>query len=101
MLWSILPPLALGLIENWFIGTHVIFHQIGLRLGGYPNAAFHPAPAAWAAINNNDALHTLPSIWRLLDPQGFLSNPHTLIGAVVGAGLIFCAIQLRMRRAEI
>jgi hypothetical protein len=32
---------------------------------------------------------------------GFFLSPETWIGAAVGAGLILCAIQLRMRRTEI
>jgi hypothetical protein len=49
----------------------------------------------------DDSITTPASIWRLLDPLGFLSSPATWIGIVVGIALIIAAIQLRLRRTEI
>jgi hypothetical protein len=37
----------------------------------------------------------------LLNVGGFFSSAETWIGGAVGAALIFCAIQLRARRAEL
>jgi ABC-2 type transport system permease protein len=100
MLWSILPPLAAVLIERWFLGTHVVLHQLSVRLAGHGSAAFHVDPTVWASAAN-DAQRTLPNVWSIIDVSRFLSNPQTLIGAAVGVALIVCAIQLRTRRAEI
>jgi ABC-2 type transport system permease protein len=104
MLWSILPPLALILAERFFFGTHVVAAQLGERLAGYARVAFHAEPGATAWLNNavdNDALRTPDSVWNLLNIAGFLSSPETWIGAVAGAAMIVCAIQLRTRRTEI
>src|SRR6202048_2395579 len=35
MLWSILPPIALILVERWLLGSHVLAGQIEERLVGY------------------------------------------------------------------
>jgi ABC-2 type transport system permease protein len=101
MLWSILPPLALGLIERWFFGTHVIFREVSVRLAGFPAVAFRPDPNAPWTGGGEDLGRALPSVWNMIDLQGFFSSPQTLVGVAVGAGLIFCAIQVRSRRAEI
>jgi hypothetical protein len=45
---------------------------------------------------------TVPdSVWRLLDPVGFVVDPATWIGVAVGIAFIVAAIQLRMRRTEV
>ena len=52
------------------------------------------------SLERRDAAAALESIWRLLDPAGFLSSPDDLDRRARGAALIGAAIQLRMRRAE-
>jgi ABC-2 type transport system permease protein len=102
MLWSILPPIALIIGERWFFGTHVIAHQIGLRLVGLPGVAFNARLGSWVTSGgDHDTLRAPADIWGFLDPVGLVSNPQTLIGAALGVGLIACAIQLRTRRTEI
>lgn len=104
MLWSILPPIALLLLERWFIGTHVIADQIWERLVGLA-MAFHtnPGEGAWIVTTgeHGDTIRTPAGLWSFLNPGGFLSSPETWIGAAVGIVLIICAVQLRMRRTEI
>ena len=104
MLWSILPPLALLLTERWFLGTHVFANQLGARLIGYAPIAFHvnQGDSAWVTtVTEHDTIRTPANIWSLMDAPGFFSNPGTWIGVAVGVALIFCAVQLRMRRTEI
>ncbi|HUX74401.1 MAG TPA: hypothetical protein VMV25_10980 [Steroidobacteraceae bacterium] len=103
-LWSILPPLALIWLERMFFGTHEIAKQLSNRLlTGYPRTAFHDIPGpvftgSHAAPGQGvDSL----SVWPLLDPLGFLTNPATWIGAAVAAALIVLAIRLRARSTEL
>jgi hypothetical protein len=101
-LWSLLPPIALILGERWFFGTHVVAHQLGVRLFGFAEAAFSSNLSSWAMNTaDHDTPHTPADILSFLDFGGFLSSAQTWIGALVGAALIFAAIQLRMRRTEI
>jgi ABC-2 type transport system permease protein len=101
-LWSLLPPIALILGERWFFGTNVIAHQLGVRLFGFTEMAFNPNLGSWAvATADNDTSRTPADILSFLDFGGFISSPQTWIGVLVGAALIFAAIQLRMRRTEI
>ncbi len=103
MLWSILPPLVLCIIERFF-GTYTIWHVIRERLIGLPAASFRPSSArSWAVTGTGDSstLHLPNSVWNFIDATGFFSNPQTWIGALVGIGLIVAAIQMRTRRTEI
>jgi ABC-2 type transport system permease protein len=104
MLWSILPPIALILVERWFFGTHVIANQLLNRFVGIGGLIFRDPGGccSWATtVVNNDTIRTPVSIWGFLNPGGFLSSPETWIGAAAGIGLIAVAIQLRRRRSEI
>jgi ABC-2 type transport system permease protein len=99
MLWSVLPPLAVILAERLFIGTHECLRAIDDRLIGYVSRAFN-GDADWADSWSRGQPFAAPSVWRMLDPLGFLSSPATWIGALVGAALIAAAIQLRARKAD-
>jgi ABC-2 type transport system permease protein len=104
MLWSILPPLAVIVVERVFLGSHVVGHQIAMRLGGYLSHGFqetHGADSWITTAIGHDAITTPANLWRFFNPGGFFASPETWIGAAVGGALIAGAIQLRMRRAEI
>jgi ABC-2 type transport system permease protein len=104
MLWSILPPLALYLLERWFFGTHVVGTALTERALGYIPRAFHDMSdrTAWVTtVIDRDTITTPGSVWRLLDPLGFFSSPATWIGVIVGAAFVAVAIQLRLRRTEV
>ena len=100
MLWSVLPPLAVILAERLFIGTHVCLRAIDDRLIGYVSAGIRRRRVRGPVAGPGDQPFAAPSVWRILDPLGFLSSPATWIGALVGAALIAAAIQLRARRAD-
>jgi ABC-2 type transport system permease protein len=102
-LWSIVPPLAAYLLERWFLGTHWVGTVLRERAFGYlPHALRDNSNSTWVTtVVGDDSITTPASIWRLLDPLGFLSSPATWIGIMVGIALIIAAIQLRLRRTEI
>jgi ABC-2 type transport system permease protein len=104
MLWSILPPLALIIAERVFLGSHVMAAGLSARLDGYFSHGFQysAGPANWVTTDIGHAEINAPvSVWRFLDPLAFFASQATWIGVAVGIALIICAIQLRMRRAEI
>ncbi len=103
MLWSILPPLALYLLERWFFGTHVFGDALVERTVGYPAHAFRDLAdrSAWiTTVIGGDSITTPGSIWRIFDPVEFLSSTATWAGLAVGIGLVAAAVQLRTRCAE-
>jgi ABC-2 type transport system permease protein len=104
ILWSILPLLAVAVAERVFLGTHVVWHLLDARLWGFLAHAlrYTPGSANWVTtMIGHEAITTPVDLWRFLNPAGFFASPATWIGVAVGAALIFGAIQLRMRRAEI
>ncbi len=103
MLWLVLPPLALYWVERSFFGTHIFGRQLAERTLGYLPRAFygHSNPEAWATTAiGTDTISAPSSVWRVLNPIGFFSSPATWVGVLVGAAMIYGAIQLRLRRSE-
>jgi ABC-2 type transport system permease protein len=102
MLWAILPPLLLFILERVFFGTHMIGNVLALRMFGLPAVAFNGAKHAWthgSGVVDNAGVPA--SVWSLINASGFFSSVDTWIGVAVGIALIAGAIQLRMRRTEI
>ncbi len=104
-LWSILPPLAAILAERLFLGTYHTVDLLKHRILGYVPLAYYDVShrERWVTtvIGTDDTITTPSSVWSLLNPIGFLSSPATWIGVLVGAALIYGAIQLRTRRTEL
>jgi ABC-2 type transport system permease protein len=102
VLWSLLLPLALYVLERWFLGTHVVGTLMTERIMGYVSHAFRGAGRdSWLArAVNEHAIAPGGSVWQRLDPVGFVASPATWAGVIVGIALIAAAIQLRMRRTE-
>jgi ABC-2 type transport system permease protein len=100
MLWGLLPPLVLYLIEKWFFNTHIVADVIGGRLVGYAAVAYH-GNDKWVTDNLSDSAAGQVSVWRFINPAEFVSSPAVWLGLAVGAAMIVGTIQLRMRRSEI
>jgi len=102
MLWAVLPPLVLYILERVFFGTHTIGNVLVRRMAGWPWAAFNGAKHVWTegsgVVDNNGVPVT---VWHLINPSGFFTGAETWIGAAVGIALIAAAVQLRIRRTEI
>lgn len=103
MLWAILPPLLLYILERMFFGTKTVGHIIARRVMGLPMVAIKDPTHVWThgggVMDNADA--TATTVWQLINPSGFFSSAETWIGVAIGVVLIVGAIQLRMRRSEI
>jgi ABC-2 type transport system permease protein len=100
MLWTLLPPLVLYLIEKWFLNTHVVQNVLGQRLVGYAAVAYH-GNEQWINDNMSETATGPVSVWRFINPAGFFSSLEVWIGLALGVAMILGTIQLRMRRSEI
>ena len=92
MLWSILPPLALYIIERVFLSTHVVAHVLNKRLMGLPSVAYRGGWTKGSDVNLHS--HLPSSVWTFIDAGGFFANVQTWIGAAAfGVALIVAAIE--------
>jgi ABC-2 type transport system permease protein len=100
-LWSILPPLAVYLLERWFFGTHRFGDVLRDRALGYFPHAFSDHVTWVTTTFDHDSISTPENVWHMLDPVGFLSSAATWLGVVTGVLFIAATIQLRIRRSEV
>jgi ABC-2 type transport system permease protein len=104
MLWVILPPLLVCILERVIFGTQMATHVVMRRLTGLPSVSFNGGSKhMWThdgGVVDNAGASSM-TVWRLVNPSGFFTSAETWIGIAVGVVLIIAAIQLRMRRSEI
>jgi ABC-2 type transport system permease protein len=96
-LWALLPPAAIALAEGLAFGTQHFLTMVGKRFSGGIEYAF--VESAHAMDNDEFRFEpgSLPeSLFSLLDPLRFLSQPGLWIGLVVAA--VFIAASIWMRR---
>jgi ABC-2 type transport system permease protein len=109
ILWSILPPLAIYLMERYFFGTHLFGSWLAERSGtGYAMRAFHlPGDgSAWVSTTlqngpGTETMTTPTSLWAVMDFGGFFGSWATWAGVAIGVAMIVATIQIRARRSEI
>ena len=98
LLWAVLPPLALYLMERVFFGGHLVANILSMRLVGLLKVALN---FQGHFPMDDDPVSATTDVLQFINASGFFSDVQTWIGAAVGVALIFVAIQLRMRRSEI
>ena len=87
LLWAVLPPLALGVVERIAFQTSYVCSLVKYRLAGGMEEAFI------LEGNGSDATIRLTQ----LDPSGFLSSPGLWSGLVAAALLLATVVRLRRR----
>ena len=102
ILWSILPLVTVFMVERWFFGTYAFGKLVYEWLVGYPaHALLEPDSGSWVTAQIGDNAITRPdSVWHMMNPAYFFTSLATWACVLVGAVLVFGAIQLRLRRAE-
>ncbi len=100
MLWTVLPPVAIIIIEKISFGTAYFLHMLGSRLGAGIGIAFNPS--GWRFHQgmdfNEGASDVAATILSALDPYHLLSSVELWIGLSVAAALIAITIWLRRYR---
>ncbi|HUO89493.1 MAG TPA: hypothetical protein VMU08_09990 [Rhizomicrobium sp.] len=112
ILWAVLPPLALIVVEKIAFDTGYIGRLISYRLSGSFDEAFSlPTRTPLRAAVQNHAAHgahhpvQMPAIPTVglgqLDPLHFLSSPGLWLGLLVAAAFLAGAVWLRRTREAI
>ncbi len=106
LLWAVLPPVALILVENLAFDTHVVARLIGERVTGvFPLAFRHEADnvsqtLGHAHTENGLEIQAPESTLQLINPGPLLADPGLWGGFVVAGVFIVGAIWLRRYRDE-
>jgi ABC-2 type transport system permease protein len=115
ILWAVLPPLGLILVERLAFGTDYVGRLIDYRLGGGLDAAFlpprflpmqslhkHAVETHAVAHGTHHGMQGIPVFgFAQIDIVGFLSTPGLWAGLIVAAGLLAAAVWMRRTREAI
>jgi hypothetical protein len=92
LLWAILPPLGLSLVEHIAFDTSWFEHLINYRIGGFVDEAFANFPD-----KHHIAIQTIDP-FALLAPAKFLSSPGLWVGLLFAVGFFAASVWLRRGR---
>jgi ABC-2 type transport system permease protein len=102
MLWAVLPPLGVMLLEKIIFRTGYIAQVIGNRIAGWPRLALDLRhPSEHAMVIDGERIPFSANVGDVIDPGTFLSSPGLWLGLVAAGLLTYAAIMVRRHRSDI
>jgi ABC-2 type transport system permease protein len=102
MLWAVLPPLGLMLLEKIIFRTGYVAELIGSRIGGWMHLALDLRhPSEHAMVIDGERIPFSANVGEVIDPGTFLSSPGLWLGLVAAGLLTYAAIMIRRHRSDI
>lgn len=101
ILWALLTPVAVAVLERLVFSTRYVQDTINYRLNDPTVDAFVRGARGAEFSIGDKGIHGAPmphSAFAALDPVGFFSNPWLWVGLVVAAGFVAAAIWMRRYR---
>jgi ABC-2 type transport system permease protein len=101
ILWAVLTPVAVTVVERVALGTHYVQDMVNARLQDPTVLRFIAgARGAELTIGEKGIRHGMPmsDVFSGVDPIAFLSNPWLWVGLVVAAAFVAATIWMRRYR---
>jgi ABC-2 type transport system permease protein len=105
--WAIIPPVLLAVVERTVLGTQYVWGLVSRSLGELFRLAFRvtaeierPVGAPPPPVGGRDG-GRYGGYWAGVDPSALLSSPQLWIGLALAALMVWAAIALRRRAAEV
>ncbi|MCJ7557265.1 MAG: hypothetical protein MUP90_10180 [Gammaproteobacteria bacterium] len=98
MVWTVLPPLVIALIETQFMGSNHFAIMLSERMGGFAPLAFN-TDSLESMADAIDQGHVGPGL-DVISAAPFLQSPGLWLGLVVAGVFIAGAVYLRRYRDE-
>jgi ABC-2 type transport system permease protein len=101
ILWALLTPLAVAVVERVVFSTRYVQDLISYRLNDPTVDAFLRGARGAEFTIGDKGVHGTPlpgNAFAALDPGAFFSNPWLWVGLVVAAGFVAAAIWMRRYR---
>jgi ABC-2 type transport system permease protein len=100
-LWAVLPPVALAVLEGFFLHSTHVLRFIGWRLSGYTQL-LHLDPSALnvGTRDSHDDIPHITDVLSQLDMSGMFTNLEVWVGVAAAAALVFAAVRMRRFRDD-
>ncbi len=99
VLWAVLPPMALGLLERSVLGTSHVFAFLGYRLTGFFDSTGGGMDRGVSATAAEQARH-IDQIYAEIDATPMLLNVDLWLGLAAAIALLAIAVRLRRWRDD-
>jgi len=97
-LWTVLPPIAVPVLEKVFFGSEHVLKFLGQRFSGYIEL-MKLAPNAFEAGNNHD-MPTVSDVYNAFHLSNVFMSTETWLGVAAAAAMIYATIRIRRYRDE-
>jgi ABC-2 type transport system permease protein len=102
MLWAVLPPIGLVILEYVIFRTDYVADLIGDRFNGWMPLALNVANhGEHAVVIDGERIPFSAHIADVIDPVTFLGSPGLWLGLLVAAVFTYAAIMVRRNRSEV
>ncbi|HTU67136.1 MAG TPA: hypothetical protein VMF52_14405 [Steroidobacteraceae bacterium] len=100
-LWAVLPPIALGALEGFFLHSVHVFDFLGWRFSGFAQLLkVDPNALNVGTRSSAEEVPAVGDVLSHLNLSGLFLSAELWIGLAVTAALVFVAIRLRRYRDE-
>jgi ABC-2 type transport system permease protein len=100
MLWAVLPPLVITVLEKQFFDSDYFARLIADRLSGVMPLAFDAGVGGrWGVDAGKDLVIRSPGL-EVINPGPLLTSPGLWLGLLVAAAFLAGAVYLRRYRDE-
>ena len=102
MLWAVLPPLGLMLLERIVFHTDHVADLIGNRLAGWIPLALNVGHGEHVSVEvDGERIPFSAHLGDVIDPATFLSSAGLWVGLLAAAVLIYAAVMVRRHRSDV
>lgn len=102
MLWAVLPPLGLMLVEKIIFRTDYVADLLGNRFAGWIPLALNVGHRSeHAVVIDGERIPFSAHVGDVIDPATFLSGPGLWLGLLAAAVLTYAAIIVRRHRSDV
>lgn len=100
-LWAVLPPIALGALEAFFMHSSRVFEFIGWRFSGFAKLlAVDPNSMNIGTRTGPDEMPHVGDALSRLNLSGMFTSVEMWIGLAAAAAMVYAAIRMRRYRDE-
>jgi len=98
LLWAVLPPLVLSLLEQAVFHSNHVVALLHHRLTGLFPLAFQLGDSKVGIVLDDEAIEVPERLTDILNPTDFLLSPGLWLGVLAAAGLVAAAVWARRFR---
>jgi len=100
LVWSVLPPVVLMLVERIALGTHYVRDFLSYRSWGVWNSLNLESAVNQSVIGGSHKILSLPILFDSIGFAGVLANIDLWLGLIAAGGMAYATVRIRRYRDD-